>query len=73
MIGGIFIIVLVVAWEVIWKLTAMWYAGKNNSKAWFIALAVINTIGILPILYLIFYTDFFKSTQKVKAKARRRK
>jgi hypothetical protein len=70
---GIFIVLLIIAWEVLWKLTAMWYAGKNNSKAWFVALAVINTIGILPILYLIFYTDFFKSTKKVRARARRRK
>jgi hypothetical protein len=70
---GIFVIILIIAWEVIWKLTAMWYAGKNNSKAWFIALAIINTVGVLPILYLIFCTDFFKSKKKVRARTRRRK
>lgn len=41
------------AWEGIWKLIAMWKAGKNNHLAWFICIALINTVGILPIIYII--------------------
>jgi hypothetical protein len=40
-------------WEGVWKLIAMWKAGKNNHLAWFICIALINTVGILPIIYII--------------------
>jgi hypothetical protein len=34
---------------------ALWRAVKNNSKPWFIALLVINTLGILEILYIFLF------------------
>lgn len=43
---------VIVVWEIIWKLVAMWHAARNGSKVWFIILALLNTIGILPIIYL---------------------
>ncbi len=43
---------VLVAWEIIWKLIAMWNAARRGSKVWFIVLALVNTIGILPIIYL---------------------
>jgi hypothetical protein len=36
-----------------WRGMALWRAGRNNQKNWFIALLLINSIGILPIIYLI--------------------
>jgi len=47
-----FPILLIVLWEYVWKVIALWKASKNNQKAWFICLAVFNTIGILPMLYI---------------------
>jgi len=46
-------IIFFVLWEVIWKLLAMWRAAQNKQPGWFICLALINTMGILPILYLL--------------------
>lgn len=40
-------------WEAIWKAIALWNAGRNNHLIWFIAIFVINSLGILPIIYLI--------------------
>lgn len=40
-------------WELVWKLIALWKAGRNNQLAWFIVIALVNTVGILPIIYLI--------------------
>jgi len=40
-------------WDFIWKLTGMWRAGRNNDLAWFICIAIFNTLGILPIIYLL--------------------
>jgi len=39
-------------WSLIWKGWALWRAAKNDSKGWFIALLLINTAGILDILYI---------------------
>jgi len=40
-------------WDFIWKLIGMWKAGRNNDLAWFICIAIFNTLGILPIIYLL--------------------
>ena len=39
-------------WSIVWKGVALWHASKNDQKNWFIAILVINTIGILEIVYL---------------------
>lgn len=49
------VIILLVIWEAIWKLIAMWKAGRNNHLAWFICIALINSIGILPIIYILMH------------------
>jgi hypothetical protein len=46
------LIALAVIWELVWKGLALWRAAKNDSRAWFVALLVLNSVGILPILYL---------------------
>ncbi|MBI2151432.1 hypothetical protein HYU21_01755 [Candidatus Woesearchaeota archaeon] len=45
----------VVLWEGIWKVIALWKAGRNNQLGWFIAVLVFNTVGILPIIYIFFF------------------
>jgi hypothetical protein len=44
----------VVLWELVWKGFALWRAARNNHQGWFIALMLINSVGILPIVYLYF-------------------
>jgi methionyl-tRNA synthetase len=45
-----------IIWTVIWKGIALWKAARNTDKLWFIALLVINTVGILEILYIYFFS-----------------
>jgi hypothetical protein len=40
-------------WDIVWKIFAMWKAAKNSSKVWFVVLMVFNTVGILPMIYLL--------------------
>jgi hypothetical protein len=47
------IIIILVVWELVWKLIALWKAGRNNDLAWFICIALINSAGILPIVYIL--------------------
>lgn len=32
---------------------ALWHAAKRNDKWWFIALLIINTLGILELVYIV--------------------
>ena len=50
------LIILVVVWSLLWKGLALWRAAKRNDKWWFIAFLVINTLGILEIIYLFAVT-----------------
>lgn len=47
------VIIILAIWEGIWKLIALWKSARNNELAWFICIALINTIGILPIVYIL--------------------
>jgi hypothetical protein len=49
------ILAVLAAWELFWKGIALWKASRHNQRGWFIALLVINSAGILPILYLLMY------------------
>jgi hypothetical protein len=44
-----------IIWSLIWKGIALWKSGRHNQLYWFIALLVVNTIGILEIAYLVFF------------------
>jgi methionyl-tRNA synthetase len=42
-------------WSLLWKGIALWNAVKNSQRNWFIAILVLNTVGILEIAYLFFF------------------
>lgn len=58
---GVFVAV-VTLWSLPWKGMAMWKAARASDKKWFIALLIVNTAGILDILYL--YVFSVKKEQK---------
>jgi hypothetical protein len=49
------VIIVLALWDMVWKAIAMWRASRNNQKAWYVVILIINTVGILPILYLLFW------------------
>lgn len=51
------IIIILMIWDTVWKFIAMWKAGRNNHLAWFICLAIFNTVGILPIVYILIHRN----------------
>lgn len=42
-----------VVWELVWKGLALWRAARRDESTWFVILLVVNTLGILPIIYLL--------------------
>jgi len=41
-------------WEMVWKGIALWKSGRHNQPVWFVFIFILNTVGILPIIYLAF-------------------
>jgi len=47
---------LVLLWVLPWKGVALWKAAGNKQKKWFIALLVVNTLALLEIVYILFFS-----------------
>ena len=48
-----FLFTLLIIWCIVWKGLALWKAGTRKEKVWFIVLFLVNTVGILEIVYLM--------------------
>lgn len=55
------LLLAVAAWTIAWKGAALWRAARRGEKPWFIALLIVNTVGLLEILYLYVFSRKAKS------------
>jgi len=39
-------------WSTFWKGLALWRAGQLKQRNWFVVMLILNTVGILEIVYL---------------------
>ncbi len=58
------LMIVVAIWDGIWKLIAMWKAATKRKVAWFVVLALFNTAGILPILYVYVFSKMKLDSKK---------
>jgi hypothetical protein len=49
------LIIILALWDAVWKLISLWKSARGNQLAWFVCLGIFNTVGILPIIYLLFF------------------
>jgi methionyl-tRNA synthetase len=43
---------LIIIWSIFWKGLALWHAGRRGQPWWFVIMLIVNTLGILEIIYL---------------------
>lgn len=48
-------LLVITIWDLIWRGIALWHSSQNEQKGWFVALLLLNTMGLLPIIYLIWF------------------
>ncbi len=48
--------IVLAIWEIYWKGRGLWASAQKKEKWWFIAMLLINTVGILPIAYLYYFS-----------------
>lgn len=63
---NIWILIIILVWEAIWKLIALWKSARNKHLVWFIVIALVNSIGIIPILYIYVFSKHKKSNKNLK-------
>jgi uncharacterized membrane protein len=47
-----FSVLALIVWSLVWKGLGLWHAAKRKQSWWFIAMLIVNTAGILEIVYL---------------------
>ena len=47
---------VLMVWTLIWKGIALWKSAQNNQPTWFVIMLIVNTIGILEIVYIFFFS-----------------
>ncbi len=53
-------------WSLIWKGIALWRAAHYKQRNWFVVMLVVNTVGLLEILYLLRFSKKRLTLDEVK-------
>ena len=54
-------------WSILWKGLVFWRSAKQNQKYWFIIFMFINTLGILEIVYLFYFSKKRLTFNEIKS------
>jgi methionyl-tRNA synthetase len=46
------VILALSAWSAVWKGIALWMAARRDQLVWYVILLVLNTVGILEMVYI---------------------
>lgn len=67
-------LMVILIWSLFWKAMALWKSARLNQPIWFIIMLLINTFGILEILYVFLFSEInFAKGNKIKAKRSNRR
>jgi len=67
------VLVVALAWSLAWKGIALWTAARKNHPTWFVVLLIVNTVGILDILYVYIFSVKLQRQFKQQIKKKPRK
>ncbi len=59
-------LIIISLWELVWKGFALWYSARDKQTVWFVCILIFNTVGILPIIYLLIHKPWKKRGKKSK-------
>ena len=61
------LIMVLLAWSQLMKGLAMWRAAKLSQRNWFVAILIINTVGILELVYLFKFATKKLTIKEIKS------
>jgi len=62
-----FLIYVLYIWSLIWKGIALWRAAHLKQRNWFIVMLVLNTVGLLEIVYLFRFAKKRLTFEEIKS------
>lgn len=69
---SVWMVGVMLVWTASWKLVALWKSARKGSVIWFVILAILNTVGILPILYIFVFSKMKCCELKIKKSAKKK-
>jgi preprotein translocase subunit SecY len=51
------ILAALIIWSLVWKGFALWKAARNSHTAWYVIMLIVNTAGILEIIYIFGFSN----------------
>lgn len=60
---------VIIVWSIVWKGLALWRAARDRSVWWFVIFMIVNTLGILEIVYLLFFSKAVMARRAAKKAA----
>ena len=64
LLNNMWVLVVLLVWSMIWKGLALWKAAHREQKVWFVVFLIVNTCGLLEIIYLFVITRVNKDPIK---------
>jgi len=55
-LGNSWVLLLIALWTLPWKGVALWKSARNKQMGWFIILLILNTLAILEIIYIFYFS-----------------
>lgn len=63
-----YIAFIIIVWSLLIKGLGLWKSARNKQRNWFILLLVVNTVGILELIYIKFFQN---NLNNVKSEVKR--
>jgi methionyl-tRNA synthetase len=65
LLNNVWVIVLFLLWSLPWKGLALWKSARRGQLGWFVVLLFVNTLAILDIIYLMFFSGNDREIEKI--------
>jgi len=60
------LLILAFIWSLGWKGWALWLAAKKDQKVWFVVFLIVNTLGVLEIFYIFYFSKQAQVKSNIK-------
>ncbi len=64
--SAIGLLAVIGVWSLVWKGIALWKSAGKKQLVWFVVLLIVDTVGILEILYIFVFSKMKGGAGKVK-------
>ena len=68
----IVLMAIISVWTLIWKGLALWKSSKKEHIIWFVIFLILNTAGILEILYIFIFSKMNLKSKNKKISSKKK-